>query len=179
LYFNPIAWQFLFVIGGWYAYEGTSRLRPILQSQTLLVLAIIYLVFSLIVALSWEFKSLEAVIPAAVTNLIYPIYKSHLAPVRLLHFLSLAFVVSRLTPPDWHGPIKPVMTAMIRCGENSLSIYCLGVLLAFIAQVVLVDFSEGSAMQLAVSCTGIGAMVVAATLLTWESQLDRRGPNLF
>jgi len=179
LYFNPFAWQFLFVIGCWYAYEGTSRLRPLLQSQTLLVLALVYLVFGLVIALSWEFKSLEAVMPAAVTNLIYPIYKSHLAPVRLLHFLSLAFVTSRLTPADWQGPIKPVMTAMIRCGENSLSIYCLGVLLAFLGRVVLSDVSGEVAMQIVVSVAGIAIMVIAATLLTWESQLDRRGPKLF
>jgi hypothetical protein len=179
LYFNPFAWQFLFVIGGWYAYEGTARLRPILQSWALLIVAIGYLVFSFVIALSWEFKALEGLVPAAVTNLIYPIYKSHLSPLRLMHFLSLALVVSRLTPPDWHGPVRPVMTAMIRCGENSLSMYCLGVLLSFVAHVILVEASGGFAMQLAVSVAGIAAMVVAATLLTWESRFDRRGPNLF
>jgi hypothetical protein len=179
LYFNPFAWQFLFVIGGWHAYEGTKRLRPILQSRLLLVLAIIFLVFSLIVALSWEFKVLEGLIPAVVTNLIYPIYKSHLAPVRLVHFLSLALVVSRLSPPEWHGPMRPLMMAMIRCGENSLSMYCFGVLLSFIGHVILVEMSGGLVMQLAVSIAGIAVMIIAATLLTWESQVDRRGPKLF
>jgi hypothetical protein len=29
------------------------------------------------------------------------------------------------------GLASPVMTALIRCGENSLATYCLGVLLAF------------------------------------------------
>jgi hypothetical protein len=179
LYFNPFAWQFLFVIGGWYAYEGTGRLRPMLQSRTLLVAAVLYLAFSLVVALSWEFKALEGLIPSAVTNLIYPIYKSHLAPVRLLHFLSLAFVVSRLAPPEWHGPIRPLMMAMIRCGENSLSMYCLGVLLSFMAHAILIDVSGGLAAELTVTMAGIAVMVVAATLLTWESRFDRRGPNLF
>ncbi|SMX57067.1 conserved hypothetical protein; putative membrane protein [Bradyrhizobium sp. ORS 285] len=179
LYFNPFAWQFLFVIGAWYAYVGTSYLRPILNSRTLLLIALVYLGFSLFIALSWEFKSLESLIPQAITSLIYPIYKSHLAPVRLLHFLSLAFVVSRLAPLEWKGPVRPLMAAMIRCGENSLSMYCLGVLLAFLGQVVLTDVSSGFAMQLAISFAGIAIMVVAATLLTWESQLDRRGPRLF
>jgi hypothetical protein len=126
LYFNPFAWQFLFVIGSWYVYEGTKRLQSILQSRALLVIAIGFLVFSLIVALSWKFKAIEGLIPAAVTDLIYPIYKSHLAPVRLVHFLSLALVVSRLSPTEWHGPMRPLMMAMIRCGENSLSMYCSG-----------------------------------------------------
>ena len=179
LYFNPFAWQFLFAIGCWYAYEGRLRLKPILQSRACLVIAIAYLVFSLIVALSWEYKSLGEVIPSAVTNLIYPIYKSHLAPVRLLYFLSLALLVSRLTPPDWHGPIKPLMTAMIRCGENSLQIYCLGVLLAFIGQVILIDVSGALLMQVTVSLAGLAILVAAATVLTWEAQLDRRGPRLF
>ena len=179
LYFNPFAWQFLFVIGTWCAYEGTAKLRPILQSRSLLVLAIVYLAFSLVVALSWQFKTLEGLIPTGVTNLIYPIYKSHLAPVPLMHFLSLALVVSRLTPPEWHGRMRPLMMAMIRCGENSLSMYCLGVLLSFIAHVVLIDISGGFVTQFAVSISGIAVMVFAATLLTWESQLDRRGPKLF
>ncbi|MGC2774726.1 MAG: OpgC domain-containing protein [Bradyrhizobium sp.] len=179
LYFNPFAWQFLFVIGAWYAYAGTASLRPILNSRALLIGALAYLAFSLVVALSWEYKTLEGLIPSAVTSLIYPIYKSHLAPVRLLHFLSLAFVVSRLTPLEWRGPIRPLMTAMIRCGESSLSIYCTGVLLAFIGEVVLTDVSSGFAMQLLISVAGIAIMIAVATLLTWESLLDRRGPRLF
>jgi hypothetical protein len=64
------------------------------------VLALLYLVFSLVIALSWEINPLEELIPDAIAKLIYPIYKSHLAPLRLLHFLALAILVSRLTPPD-------------------------------------------------------------------------------
>jgi hypothetical protein len=106
------------------------------------VLAILYLAFSLAVTLSWQIKALEGFMPDAVSKLIYPIYKSHLAPLRLLHFLALAILVSRLTPPDWHGLMKPWMMAMIRCGENSLAIYCLGVLLSFMGFVVLSQFSS-------------------------------------
>ena len=179
LYFNPFAWQFLFVIGAWYSCHGSPRLLMIAQSRTLLLFAIAYLACSLLVALSWQFKSLEWLIPVEVSKLIYPIDKSHLAPLRLLHFLCLALVVSRLPPPDWHGPIRPLMIAMIRCGENSLSIYCFGVLLAFIAHVILVEVSAGFMMQAAVSIAGIVVMVVLATLLTWEAMLDRRGPKLF
>ena len=179
LYFNPFAWQFLFVIGAWYAYEGTARLRPIVQSRALLVLAIAFLAFALVMALSWQFEALEKLVPAAVAKSIYPIYKSHLAPVRLLHFLALAIVVARLTPPEWHGPIRPLMMALIRCGENSLSMYCVGVLLAFIAHVVLVEISGSLAMQVVVTIAGIVIMIVLATFSTWESQLDRPGPKLF
>jgi len=179
LYFNPFAWQFLFVIGAWYSCHCAPWIRTIVQSPVVLALSIAYLAVSMVVALSWKLTSLAWLVPSDVAELIYPIDKSHMAPLRLLHFLALAIVVSRLTPPEWRGPIRPLMVAIIRCGENSLAMYCLGVLLAFSAHVILVEVSAGFAMQLAVSAGGIVAMVVVATVLAWESRLDRRGPRLF
>jgi len=99
--------------------------------------------------------------------------------LRLLHFLSLAILVSRLTPPDWHGLMKPWMMAMIRCGENSLPVYCFGVLLSFIGHVILVRFSGSFTTQVVVSVAGVALMVVAATVMTETAKLDRRGPKLF
>jgi hypothetical protein len=179
LYFNPLAWQILFVFGAWYADEGARRIKTIVQSRAALVLALLYLVFSLVIALSWEINPLEELIPDAIAKLIYPIYKSHLAPLRLLHFLALAILVSRLTPPDWHGLMKPWMMAMIRCGENSLTIYCLGVLLSFMGFVILSQFSSSIAMQIIISIAGIALMIAVATLITWTSKHDRPGPKLF
>jgi hypothetical protein len=51
--------------------------------------------------------------------------------------------------------------------------------LSFIGHVVLTKFSGTLAMQAAVSIAGIVLMSVAATLMTWEAKLDRRGPKLF
>jgi hypothetical protein len=178
-FFNPMAWQLLFVFGAWYGWEGTKRLQKIVQSRAALVLAIFYLAFSLAVVSSWQIKSLEAFMPDALAKLIYPVGKSDLAPLRLLHFLSLIVVVSRLTPPDWRGLMKPWTMAMIRCGENSLAIYCLGVLLSFAGHVILVEFYGTLAMQVAVSITGIALMIAAATAMTWISKLDRHAPKLF
>jgi hypothetical protein len=139
----------------------------------------LYLAFSLAVALSWQFNVLEGFVPDALSKLIYPVDKSNLSPLRLLHFLALAIVVVRLTERKWHSLMKPWITAMIRCGENSLAMYCFGVLLSFMGRAVLVEFSGTIAMQVAVSIAGIALMVAAATLMTWTSQLDRHGPKLF
>jgi len=178
-FFNPLAWQALFVFGAWYVYEGADRLRTIVQSRAALLLAMLYLAFSLAVALSWQFKALEGFMPDALSKLIYPIDKSNLSPLRLLHFLALAIVVVRLTSRQWRGLMKLWMRAMIRCGENSLAMYCFGVLLSFMGHVVLVEFSGTITMQIAVSIAGIALMIAAATLMTWTSQLDRHGPKLF
>jgi hypothetical protein len=179
LYFNPLAWQILFVFGAWYADQGAGRLKTIVHSRATLLLAVLYLAFSLVFTLSWQIEPLKRLIPDVVSGLIYPIYKSHLAPVRLAHFLALAVVVSRLMPHGWYGLMKPWMKAMIRCGENSLSMYCFSVLLSFAGFAVLTEISGSFAMQAVLSLAGIALMIVAGTLLTWEARLDRRGPKLF
>ena len=179
LYFNPLAWQILFVFGAWYANEGALRLKTIVKSRAVLVLASLYLAFSLTIALSWQIEPLEGFIPDAISRLIYPIYKSSLAPLRLLHFLALAILVSRLMPSDWHGLMKPWMMAMIRCGENSLAIYCVGVLLSFVGFVILSQFSTTFVMQVVISIGGIALMIAAASLMTLASKQDRPGPKLF
>jgi len=179
LYFNPLAWQFLFVFGAWYAEQGVVRLKKIVQSRAALVLALLYLALSLTIALSWQIKLLEGFMPDAASRLLYPIDKSNLAPVRLLHFLALAIVVSRLMPPDWRGLLNPWITAMIRCGENSLAMYCLSVLLSFVGVGLLTQISSTLAMQASVSVAGIALMIGVANLLTWEAKRDRRGPKLF
>jgi hypothetical protein len=179
MFFNPLAWQILFVFGAWYADEGSHRFETIVLSRAALVLASLYLMLSLTIALSWEIEPLKWLIPDAVAKLIYPIYKGHLPPIRLLHFLALAVLVSRLTPPDWNGLMKPWMVAMTRCGENSLAIYCLGVLLSFMGLVILSQFSNAFAVQAIVSIAGIAVMVAASALITWTSKQDRPGPKLF
>jgi hypothetical protein len=72
------------------------------------------------------------------------------------------------------------MRGAIRCGQNSLPIFCLGVLLAFASHVALLDVSGGLAMQIALSLGGIVAMIAIATLLNLisikpkpQSQFDR------
>ncbi len=154
-------------------------MKAVLQSRAALALAILYLAFSFGVVLSWHIHALENFMPGALSKLLYPIDKSDLAIVRLLHFFALAVVAARLAPRDWRGLLQPWTIAMIRCGENSLAVYCLSVLLSLIGHVVLVEISGGIAMQIGVSLVGIALMILAATLMTWTAKLDGRGPKLF
>jgi OpgC protein len=82
-------------------------------------------------------------------------------------------------PSDWLGLLKPGMTAMIRCGENSLTIYCVGVLLSFVGSAILSRFSAAIVMQIAIVICGIAIMSAAASLMTVISKHDRPGPKLF
>ena len=165
-YFNPFAWQILIVLGAWWEVSDQGKLWVWLTSPAATALAILYLFFALVIALSWSFEPLEAAIPQALANLIYPIDKSNLDPLRLLHFLAIAVLVAKFVARDWKGLMTPILRGAVRCGENSLEIYCAGVLLALAGHVLLVEISAGLAMQVAVSVGGVGALVGIATLLT-------------
>src|SRR5262249_29023738 len=112
LYFNPLAWQGPVVFARWYSDVSGLTLKSLVPSGAVLILASLYLAVSLIIALSWYIEPLNGLMPDAISRLIYPIYKSSLAPLRLAHFLALAILVSRLVPSDWHGLMKPAMMAM-------------------------------------------------------------------
>jgi hypothetical protein len=66
------------------------------------------------------------------------------------------------------------MRGAICCGQNSLPIYCIGVLLAFAGHMALFTISDGLAMQIAVSLVGIAAMIATATLLNLISIKPRQ-----
>jgi hypothetical protein len=178
-YFNPLAWQILFVVGMWCASADPAKLQALVRSRGALSCAILYLAFSLTVTLSWHVKALDGLLPDELSKLIYPIDKSNLDPLRLLHFLALALVAVRLTPHNWRGLSSRWATATIRCGENSLTIFCLSILLSLIGHAVLETMSGTVPMQIVVSIAGITFMIVAATLLTWAAKLKGRQPELF
>ena len=81
-------------------------------------------------------------------------------------------------PSDWRGLTTPVLRGAVRCGENSLEIYCLGVLLSLAAYMLLLRISDGVVAQMVVSATGILLLVGFATLSTWIGIGSRRQPKL-
>jgi hypothetical protein len=164
-FFNPLAWQLLVVLGAWCVIAGKG-FWPWVTSRTALVLAVLYLAVSLIIVLSWSLKPPEALVPQALAKLVYLVDKSNLDPLRLLHFFALAILAVWLVPRNWRRLTTPVMRGAIRCGENSLAIYCLGVLLALASHIALVDISDGLPMQVALSLAGILVMIAAAALLS-------------
>ena len=85
----------------------------------------------------------------------------------------MAVLAARFVPRDWRGLLTPVMRGAIRCGRNSLPIYCLGVP-AFASHMALLDISDGLAMQIALSLGGIAAMITTATLLNLISIKPRQ-----
>jgi len=174
--FNPFAWQLLFVFGGWCALGGAQRIRRIVDSSLLRWLAVGYLALAFSIVMTWYFPFLGAFVPKFVSDAIYPISKTNLDVLRILHFLSLAVVTLWFVPRGWPALKRPVFQPAIVCGQHSLETFCLGVFLSFAGHFVFTEVSNSLAMHVAVSVTGIVIMVAAAMLASWYKQLERGGP---
>jgi hypothetical protein len=175
--FNPFAWQLLFVLGAWCALGGAQRLSRWVTSPVTVTLAAIYLLLSFGVVMTWYFPRLAFLVPRVVADVIYPIDKTNLDILRILHFLSLAVIVVKLVPMGWPGLRARIFRPAIICGQHSLEIFCLGVFLSFAAHFVLTEISSRFLVQILCSAVGIALMVAAAELLTWYKNLDRKGPG--
>ena len=140
-FFNPLAWQLLFVFGAWCAVGGAMRLAPLARSRATLVIAVIYLGFAFVIALSWYLPEQVSIVPHWLENLIYPIDKTNLDVLRFAHFLALAVLTVRFVPRTWPMLSSWILYPAILCGQHSLEIFCLGVFLAFAGHFALVEIS--------------------------------------
>ena len=175
--FNPFAWQLLFVFGAWCALGGAERLSRWTKSPVLVTLAFVYLLFAFSIAMTWYFPALGVHLPKFIGDAIYPIDKTNLDVLRILHFLSLAVVTIWLVPRDWPALKSPVFRPAILCGQHSLGIFCLGVFLSFAGHFVFTEVSNRVFMHVIVSASGIAIMVAAAALISWYKRIERQGPG--
>jgi hypothetical protein len=172
-YFNPFAWQFLFTFGAWFALGGATQAMPFIRSRTALVLGIAYLLFALMMAMATRFDELRSLIPPEIYGAFNPNDKTNLAPYRLLHFIVFAFFVVRLLPRDWPGLEWRIFRSAIKCGQQSLEVFCTGIFLSFAAHFVLVEISGAIWMQIVVSIVGVLMMTALAYYRSWSKNADK------
>lgn len=177
IYFNPLNWQLLFVIGIWWgAYRGKWQLA-ILKSKALAAFAAIYVLFSFLITLGWQIHWIEAYVPGWLSRLIYPVDKSNLDILRLIHFFALALLCWRVLPSNFAILKARALRPLVRCGEYSLVIYCAGVLLSFAGHAVLSLGSNSLASQTLVSVAGLAIMGAIASLLAGIDRTSRAHPR--
>ena len=175
-YFNPVTWQLLFVLGGAAAIHA-SQPRPLqhraLSRQPLFIAAAAYVLAAGVITLSWRWPEVhDAWMPSAVSDLLYPISKTDLSPVRLLHFLALAYVTAKLLPGrGWTQNWLAQQTC--RMGRYSLEVFCLGVLLAPLADMVNALAGDAFAMQILTALAGTALMALLGAWLEFNKRLNQ------
>jgi hypothetical protein len=171
--FNPLTWQLMFVLG---ALMGTSHLRGNWIERLkwpCAALAALYLAAALFIVMTWRFPVLENMLPRWLFPLIYPIDKTNLDPLRLLHFIALAYLVVLAVPANRKFLSSRFARPLVRCGQAPLEIFCLGIFLSFTGHILLVEVSGAVMTQVLVSIAGAAIMIGAAYYLSWYRKREK------
>lgn len=172
-YFNPFAWQLLFVIGAWVSLDQTGAVGRLVQSRAAFWSAALVLLFGLAVTLAARFGS---AMPTIVADALVPNDKTNLAPYRIVHFLALALVVAWLVPRNAPALGSPLLRPVSVCGERSLEVFCTGIFLSFVGYLLIELVSGSVAFQLLVSMAGVAAMIAVAIYRTWIRDISASRP---
>jgi hypothetical protein len=159
-FFDPFAWQFLFVIGALGALllrrYGGNLPRPL----WLRAVAWGYLGFALVATAPWDSWGWSSYHPIALDT---P-DKTVLAPVRLLNVVALAALA--LSSVRFRVLAeRPALRVLVVCGRNSLEVFALGTMLAILCRLVFRTFGVTWATQLLANGIGIGLMIAVAFAL--------------
>jgi len=169
--FNPLCWQMLLVLGGWFAVTGAPG-RALHKLSWLRALAGAYLVAAMAITLMRHSPALSVYLPDAVLNGITPTDKENLAPYRVLHFLALAFLATHFIPAEHPGLQWKSLQMVIKCGEEWLAVFCIGVFLSFAGHLILITGANLVVMQIGVSLVGFAAMTGVAYYISWSKRQD-------
>lgn len=173
-FFNPFAWQFLFVLGAWCALGGAARVQNVVRTRAVVGVSAAYLVLALLITLSDELVPLARMIPSWLSSPFLPNDKTNLGPARILHFLALAVLVTRVLPREWPGLKSWWLRPLITCGRHSLEVFCVGIFLSFVAHFLLELISSSLFAQALLGMSGVGIMTVVPTYRSWSKQLEKR-----
>jgi hypothetical protein len=165
--FNPLAWQFLFVVGAALGHAAAPNRRNIRLLQVLVWPAVAIAAAALVVRLSWAFHGIWEGFPALFLRQLWPVNKSNLAPIRLASFFALVVLVARWVSPQAAFLRSAAARPIVLCGAHSLEIFCLSILLSALGHFVLSEFANGVTIQVAVNAVGIAAMCLTAWMFDW------------
>jgi hypothetical protein len=174
-YFNPFCWQLLSVLGAWFAVNGARLTALAHRLSWLRIAAAGYLVVALAVTMGSHVPALAGFMPYLGLDLLTPADKENLAAHRVVDLLALALLFSYFVPRDWPLLRSKWLEPVMKCGEEWLASFCVGVFLSFAGHFVLITGPNSIAMQVLVSVSGITIMTAIAYYIAWSRQQDLHG----
>ncbi len=162
-FFNPFSWQIVFFTGfafmrGWIAPPPVDA-RLIGLSAAVLLLAL---------PLSWQ-PALDASETLTAWNVALTplIDKTHFGVLRYAHFLSLAYLAYVAGGENGYRIRGAVADALRRVGQQSLAVFMSGLVLSFVASIVLNVIGRGVVAVAVVNLGGIGVLFGVARVVAW------------
>jgi hypothetical protein len=166
-YFDPFAWQFLFAIGVCLGFTHDRPRLPDLHARWLGHMALAFAIVAGLISLTWSLHDAINRVPLFIVLPEIWFDKTMLPPARLLSVLALAVLVGDYVPRDAAWLTSPAGWLVVMCGQNSLQVFCLSILLAVMANFVLNLAGYGLAVQILVNLAGILIMAGVGVLLAW------------
>jgi hypothetical protein len=173
VYLNPFCWQVLFVLGSYLALNGKKLVGMLQELRTLRLLAMAYLVFSLLVMVGANMPAIGNLLPDLLVGAFMPIDRENLGPARILHLLCVALLFSYFVPADWKGFHSKFLQPIIKCGDEWLASFCVGIFLSLAGHMILITSQNTVLLQVLVSVTALTLMTAVAYYISWSREQDR------
>jgi hypothetical protein len=178
-FFNPFAWQLLFLIGA-----ALGRARGIdddgpLASRWLLAAAAAVAVAGFAIRTNWTLHLFYDPIPQLFAKYLWlSLSKTNMSPFRLLNVLATALVVATLIARQARFLGRPAAWPLIVCGRHSLHIFCLGILLSAVGHWIISEYYGGFLLQTLVVAAGVAVMIAVAAFMDWfpGGRTEKRKP---
>ena len=173
-YFNPLAWQFLFVIGAILSQSPPGvRIDPRLVDAAAVAILTTGL---LLLWLVWPSDSVSARVPRLFARALLMVDKEGLHPMRLLSILSLTWLTTRLVPFGARWLRSRFAAPVVLCGQHSLPVFCVGIALSFLGRLLMEQQGGGWAAQAAVNAVGPLMLIAVAGLAGWYRDKSANKP---
>jgi len=161
-FFNPFAWQFVFVLGAFCGHPSRTGKWGFADDKRLfwaaLAIAVPVALIQISETLSQWFWWASSLRPSTAL-----LDKTALGGLRLISFFALLVVVRRMLPPPGFFSQKPWAQAVIRCGSASLNVFSLGVLLSSLTAMTAVLSSGNYLVQSLLCLIGVAVQFAYAT----------------
>jgi hypothetical protein len=169
-FLNPLSWQFLFIIG----VASTMHVRrggALRFNWCLVSLAVAYLAFALVwVRLPLWGAETSLALPAVLAGF----DKTFLSLSRLLHILSLAYLIAVL-PGLANLARTSARNPLAVLGRHSLPVFIAGTILAMLCQVMKIVSPGGFVYDAILLSTGIALQFAFAYYLEWLPRIGWSG----
>jgi hypothetical protein len=175
-FFNPLAWQFLFIVGAALGLPDSSAWRSRQWQRSMLPPALIVLAAGFVIKFTWMLHGIWDPFPAILLKELWPISKSSLSPVRLVSFFAMVVIVAVLIPSGATFLRSRAARPVVLCGQQSLEIFCLGILLSALGHFALSEYDSAIVIQLVVNLVGILVMCLTAGMINWYKTKGRAVP---
>jgi hypothetical protein len=139
----------------------------VIRTRAVFWFAVAFLVWAFLVTMAAHLPALGNLLPPWISESFDHGDKTNLAPHRIVHLIALAVIVTRFLPPD--SPILQwrLLRPLIKCGQNSLQVFCIGIVLSFCAHAAIELSLNSLWVQIFVGCIGILLMTASAYYWTW------------